>query len=208
VSVEVSDRRLVLASASPRRRELLQQLGVNCICDPAHIDEAQFPGEAPADYVQRMAQEKARAVAARHDIPRCVVLAADTSVVVDGSVLGKPRDRDDAQTMLERLSGRPHTVLTAICVRSAAGENCQLVSTHVEFAVLSRAVCEAYLATNEPWDKAGAYAIQGVAGAFVRSLQGSYSNVVGLPLCETWQLLSLHGIATALTPAALSADAR
>lgn len=204
----MSDVRLVLASASPRRRELLQQLGVNFSCDPAHIDESQFPAEAPEAYVQRIAQEKARAVAARHEIPPCVVLAADTSVVVDGSVLGKPKDRVDAQVMLERLSGRQHTVLTAVCVRSAVGEACQLVATQVEFAVLGPAVREAYLATNEPWDKAGAYAIQGLAGAFVRSLQGSYSNVVGLPLFETWQLLSRQGIATVLTPAAPFADAR
>jgi septum formation protein len=204
----MSGARLVLASASPRRRELLDQLGVDYICDPAHIDEAQFPGEAPASYVQRMAQDKARVVATRHEIPPYVVLAADTSVVVDGSVLGKPRDRDEARAMLERLSGRQHTVMTALCLRGAAGETCETVSTQVEFAVLDPAVYEAYLATDEPWDKAGAYGIQGLAGAFVRSLQGSYSNVVGLPLCETWQLLALHGIATALSPAAPSAVAR
>jgi septum formation protein len=200
--------RLVLASASPRRRELLDQLGATYICDPAHIDESQHPGEAPAAYVQRMAQDKARVVAARHDIPPCVVLAADTSVVVEGSVLGKPRDRDEALAMLRRLSGRQHTVLTALCVCGARGEHGQLVATHVEFAALDDATCDAYLATDEPWDKAGGYGIQGVAGAFVRSIQGSYSNVVGLPLYETWQLLGLHGIATALAPAASAAAGR
>lgn len=200
--------RLVLASASPRRRELLDQLRATYICDPAHIDESQLPGEAPSAYVQRMAQEKARVVAARHDIPPSVVLAADTSVVVDGSVLGKPRDRDEALAMLRRLSGRQHTVLTALCLRGARGEHCQLVATHVEFAALDDAACAAYLATDEPWDKAGAYGIQGVAGAFVRSIQGSYSNVVGLPLYETWQLLALYGIATALAPAASAAVGR
>lgn len=194
--------RLVLASASPRRRELLEQLGATYICDPAHIDESQRPGEAPDAYVQRMAQDKAAVVAARHMIPPCVVLGADTSVVVDGRVLGKPRDRDEALAMLRRLSGREHTVLTALCLRGARGEHSHLVATQVEFAVLDDAACDAYLATDEPWDKAGAYAIQGVAGAFVRSIQGSYSNVVGLPLYETWQLLALHGIETTLSPAA------
>jgi septum formation protein len=197
--------RLVLASASPRRRELLDQLGATYICDPAHIDESQLTGEAPADYVQRMAQDKARVVALRHAIPPFVVLAADTSVVVDGSVLGKPRDREEALAMLRRLSGRRHTVLTALCLRGARGEHCQLVATQVEFAALDEAACDAYVATDEPWDKAGAYGIQGVAGAFVRSIQGSYSNVVGLPLYETWQLLALHGVATALAPAASTA---
>lgn len=200
--------RLVLASASPRRRELLEQLGVSYTCDPAHIDEAQVRGEAPPDYVLRMAQEKARVVAARHAMPPCVVLAADTSVVVDGRVLGKPRDTDEALSMLECLSGRWHTVLTGLCVLGARGVNSVLVTTQVEFVALDRAVCEAYLATGEPWDKAGAYGIQGMAGAFVRAIQGSYSNVVGLPLCETWELLAVHGIATALTPAAETASAR
>lgn len=204
----MSDVRLILASASPRRRELLEQLGVHSICDPAHIDESQLPAEAPDAYVRRMAQDKARVVATRHAIPPYVVLAADTSVVIDGTVLGKPQDNAEARSMLERLSGRQHTVLTALCVRGKEGEHSHVVATQVEFAVLAPAVCEAYLSTAEPWDKAGAYAIQGVAGAFVRSLQGSYSNVVGLPLYETWQLLALHGIATALTPAAPSAHWR
>lgn len=204
----MNDVRLVLASASPRRRELLDQLGVRYLCDPAHIDESRLPDEAPAAYVQRIARDKAAAVAARHPIPPFAVLAADTSVVVDGRVLGKPRDKDDALDMLGRLSGRQHTVLTALCLQGAAGVNCQVVATQVEFAVLTRATCDAYLATSEPWDKAGAYGIQGVAGAFVRSIQGSYTNVVGLPLCETWQLLALNGIATTLTPAVEAAIAR
>jgi len=197
--------RLILASASPRRRDLLDQLGVRFRCDPAHIDESLHPGEAPAEYVQRMARDKAQAVAARHDIPPDAVLAADTSVVVDDCVLGKPLDHDHALDMLGRLSGREHTVLTALCLVDAAGAHCQLVATQVEFAVLPRAVCDAYLASSEPWDKAGAYGIQGIAGAFVRSIRGSYTNVVGLPLFETWQLLSRHGIATALTPTAQDA---
>lgn len=196
------DRCLILASASPRRRELLDQLGVVYTCDPAQIDESQRPGEAPADYVQRMAREKTRAVAARYPADTYAVLAADTTVVVDASVLGKPRDHDDALHMLLCLSGRWHQVLTAVCLRGTTDTHCELVATEVEFIALTRAMCDAYLATSEPWDKAGAYGIQGLGGAFVRSIKGSYSNVVGLPLCETWQLLRANGIATALTPAA------
>jgi septum formation protein len=193
--------RLILASASPRRKELLEQLGVSYTCDPADIDESHRVGEQPADYVQRMAQEKTQAVAARYPASGFAVLAADTTVVIDDTVLGKPRDRVDALGILARLSGRKHSVLTAVCLWGAAGMNCELVETEVEFVSLSRSVCESYLATGEPWDKAGAYGIQGVGGAFVRSIRGSYSNVVGLPLCETWQLLNANGISTALTTA-------
>lgn len=192
---------LVLASASPRRRELLDQLGVAYTCDPAAIDEVQLPGEQPSHYVKRIAQDKARVVAARHCNASTVVLAADTTVVLDNSVLGKPADAAQAMAMLLSLSGRRHTVLTAVCVHSAQDIRCELVVTDVEFATLERDICTAYLKTNEPWDKAGAYAIQGLAGAFVRSISGSYSNVVGLPLYETWLLLRAHGVDCALTPA-------
>jgi septum formation protein len=194
--------RLVLASASPRRKELLGQLGVLFTSDPADIDESRKDGEPPSDYVQRMAQEKARAIVGRYSLAECAVLGADTTVVIDGAVLGKPRDKGDALDILACLSGRTHRVLTAVCLLSAAGENCKLVETEVEFVTLSRESCEAYLATSEPWDKAGAYGIQGVGGAFVRAIHGSYSNVVGLPLYETWQLLSDSGIATVLDIAA------
>ncbi|RLA48842.1 MAG: septum formation inhibitor Maf [Gammaproteobacteria bacterium] len=190
--------RLILASASPRRRELLNQLGVSYLCDPAEIDETPLAGEAPEDYVRRMAQEKAAAVAGRYPAPEYAVLAADTTVVIDDDVLGKPRDHFHALGILARLSGRQHSVLTAVCLHSASGLRCELVETKVEFTQLSREICEAYLATEEPWDKAGGYGIQGLGGAFVRSIQGSYSNVVGLPLCETWQLLAANGIETAL----------
>ena len=187
---------LILASASPRRRELLAQLGVRFRCVPADIDETPGPGEPPEGYVQRMAREKAAEVAARY--PGAVVLAADTSVVIDGDILGKPRDLLDGLAMLARLSGRQHTVMTAISLLGAGDSATQLVQTGVEFVALNRAACEAYLATDEPWDKAGCYAVQGLGGAFVRALHGSYSNVVGLPLAETWQLLSSRGIATCL----------
>jgi septum formation protein len=189
---------LVLASASPRRRELLDQLGVNYLCDPADIDEQRRAGEAPSAYVERMAAEKARVVAARHQAPGHAVLAADTVVLVDDDVLGKPRDHFDGLAMLAKLSGRSHTVLTAVCLHNGGNVSRELVETRVEFIRLTRELCEAYLATDEPWDKAGSYAIQGMAGAFVQAIHGSYSNVVGLPLCETWQLLRANGIDTSL----------
>ncbi|HEY9148580.1 MAG TPA: Maf family protein [Gammaproteobacteria bacterium] len=189
---------LVLASASPRRRELLDQLGARYLCDPADIDESRRPGEAPATYVERMAREKARVVAARYQHSGHSVLAADTIVLVDEDVLGKPCDHFDGLAMLAKLSGRSHSVLTAVCLNHNGVANCEVVETRVEFISLTRELCEAYLATDEPWDKAGAYGIQGMAGAFVRSIHGSYSNVVGLPLCETWQLLQAGGIGTGL----------
>ena len=189
---------LVLASASPRRRELLDQLGVRYLCDPADIDESRQPGEAPAAYVERMAREKAQLVAARYQHTSRSVLAADTIVVVDEDVLGKPCDHFDGLAMLAKLSGRSHCVLTAVCLQRDGGASCAVVETRVEFIRLTRELCEAYLATDEPWDKAGAYAIQGMAGAFVRSIRGSYSNVVGLPLYETWQLLSDNDIGSGL----------
>lgn len=192
---------LILASASPRRRELLDQLGARYTSEPADIDESQQPGESPFAYVQRMAREKARVVAARFPPPRYAVLSADTTVVIEDRVLGKPRDATEAMDILSRLSGRWHEVLTAICLVSGRGIDCQVVATSVEFIALQPAVCERYLATPEPWDKAGAYGIQGLGGAFVRAIRGSYTNVVGLPLCETWQLLTAHGIATTLAPA-------
>lgn len=188
--------RLVLASESPRRRDLLDQLGVNYEVDPAGVDESRLLGETPEDYVSRMAREKAAAVASRH--PEYAVLAADTSVVIDGDVLGKPLDRLDGLAMLARLSGREHAVLTAVCCSGPWGSDEELVLTRVRFAALSRAQCEAYLATNEPWDKAGAYALQGLAGAFVERIEGSYSNVIGLPLFETWRMLARRNIATLL----------
>lgn len=193
---------LILASASPRRRELLQQLGVDYRCEPADIDESRLPREKPADYVLRMAREKALAVAGRYPPGEVAVLGADTSVVIDEDVLGKPVDHFDGLGMLARLSGRTHCVLTGICLCTTSGETLgEVVETGVSFVALTRGQCEAYLATDEPWDKAGGYGIQGLAGAFVSAIAGSYSNVVGLPLTQTWQLLSGQGIKTALEKA-------
>lgn len=183
--------RLVLASQSPRRRELLEQLGLAPEVRPARTDESVLPGEAPRDYVLRVAREKARAVAGD------VVLAADTAVVLRGEVLGKPGDAEDARRMLRALSGTAHEVLTGVCVRRAAVrlELAQVVATAVRFAPLAPAAIEWYVRTGEPLDKAGAYAIQGAGGAFVLGVDGSVSNVVGLPLAETAELLRRAGLA-------------
>lgn len=188
---------LVLASASPRRQALLRQLGVRFVVEPAYIDEATAPGEAALDYVRRMAREKATAIRSRGADQR-PVLAADTSVVLDEDILGKPGDHFSALGMLARLSGRTHQVMTAVCVQSGADEEVIAVETEVSFLTLDRELCEAYLASGEAWDKAGGYGIQGLGGALVSGIRGSYSNVVGLPLSETWQLLSRHGVETAL----------
>jgi septum formation protein len=181
--------RLVLASQSPRRRELLEQLGIALEVRPAHVDEAVHPGEAAGDYVLRIARDKARAVLGD------VVLAADTAVVLRGEVLGKPRDPADARRMLSALSGTTHEVLSGVCVRrtSVRIEASTVVASAVRFARLSPAQIAWYVGTGEPLDKAGAYAIQGAGGAFVLGVEGSVSNVVGLPLAETADLLRRAG---------------
>ncbi len=191
---------LILASASPRRREMLQQLGVQFACHPADIDETPWEGESPREYVARLARAKAEAVFHLSGAADRVVLAADTTVVVDGQILGKPQDLADGLAILQLLSGRAHRVFTAICLHDSQGVSCEVIETEVSFIELSEADCRAYLATEEPWDKAGAYGIQGLGGAFVRGINGSYSNVVGLPLCETWLLLRSRGIPTSLEP--------
>lgn len=190
---------LVLASASPRRHELLGLLDVRFAVDAAAIDESVRPGEAARDYVSRMAREKAATVWHRRG-DGAPVLAADTTVVIDGDILGKPADHFAGLAMLARLGGRTHSVITAVCLQTAQCMVAIEVETRVTFISLSREVCEQYLATSEPWDKAGGYGIQGLGGALVSGIEGSYSNVVGLPLAETWQLLARHGIATALGP--------
>jgi septum formation protein len=181
--------RLVLASQSPRRRELLEQLGLSLEVRPAHADESVLGGEAAPEYVLRVAREKARAV------PGDVVLGADTAVVLRGEVLGKPRDAADARRMLSALSDTGHEVLTAVCVRRSAVriEVSVVVTSTVRFAKLTPAQIAWYVGTGEPLDKAGAYAIQGAGGAFVLAVEGSVSNVVGLPLAETADLLRRAG---------------
>lgn len=186
---------LYLASGSPRRRELLTQIGVPFITLSASIDETPLPAEAASGYVERLALEKARAglVSLEH-ADAAVVLGADTAVVVDGRILGKPVDRADALAMLEALSAREHEVLTAVALVSATREDAQVVTSRVRMRALAPGEAQAYWETGEPQDKAGSYAIQGLAGVFVTQLQGSYSAVVGLPLCETAQMLEAFGI--------------
>jgi len=183
---------ITLASVSPRRQELLNQIGVPHVVVGAHIDESVRAGETPPDYVQRMARSKALAVWQEHSsLP---VLAADTTVVLDGTTLGKPSDREDALHMLARLSGRTHEVLTAVALATRAGIDLRISVSNVRFRALSAAECAAYWETGEPRDKAGAYAIQGRAAVFVESLQGSYSGVMGLPLFETVELLQAANV--------------
>ena len=184
---------LILASASPRRRELLDQLGVRYEMMPADLHEHPEPGEMPEDYVRRVAAEKSEAVRDRAG-NRLPVLAADTEVVLDGAILGKPRDFDHALEMLGRLSGREHRVLTAVSLRTGP-RHLQALSTNiVAFREISREETAAYWATGEPRGKAGAYGIQGKGAIFIRHLSGSYSGVMGLPLFETAELLRNIGL--------------
>lgn len=186
---------LYLASGSPRRRELLSQIGVPFRIHSLPIDENVLPGEAPFAYVERLARAKAQvALASLAQVDDAVVLAADTSVVLDGQILGKPLDREDCLSTLRALSGRSHQVLTAVALASHTRMVCQVVCSEVTFRPLAEAEMAAYWASGEPQDKAGGYAIQGLAGVFVRQLQGSYSAVVGLPLCETAELLGEFAI--------------
>jgi septum formation protein len=182
-----------LASASPRRRDLLWQIGVPHKAVPANLDENPLPGESPHDYVERLAVEKAMTVRNRGE--RLAVLAADTAVVLDGVVFGKPVDRADALAMLGRLSGRVHQVLTAVALASERSIEVRVSGTSVRLRDLTLAEREAYWQSGEPRDKAGGYAIQGYGAVFVESLSGSYSGVVGLPLAETAELLRAAGIA-------------
>lgn len=194
----VTTRELVLASASPRRRELLAILGVQYRVAPADIDETPLPDEAASRYVQRMALQKAQA-GLRESGPAAVVLGADTTVVVDGRILGKPLDRADALRMLAVLSGRAHQVYSAVAVCGAGGCHEALSSTEVTFREVSAAEAAAYWETGEPADKAGAYGIQGLGSVFVSRISGSYTGVVGLPLFETAQLLTSAGFGPILS---------
>ncbi|NOT85562.1 MAG: septum formation inhibitor Maf [Methylococcaceae bacterium] len=184
---------IILASASPRRRELLDQLGIRYHIQAADLDETPFQKENPLTYVERIAAEKSAWVQSRNDL-RLPVLAADTSVVCDDQILGKPLHEADAVTMLQQLSGRTHQVYTAVSLRTRT-EHLQAVSiTEVTFRPLSLPEIIAYWHTGEPADKAGAYAIQGLASIFVTAIQGSFSGVVGLPIFETAKLLNQIGI--------------
>jgi septum formation protein len=192
---------LLLASRSPRRADLLRTLGVAFAVVDVEVDETPWQDEAPAAYVRRLARSKAEAGQAWHAGDRLPVLAADTTVVLDGLLLGKPRDEDEARAMLARLAGRRHQVLTGVALIDRHGAIVDaVVATEVEFMPLTAREIEAYVASGEPADKAGAYGIQGLGGALVARLDGSYSNVVGLPLAETALLLADAGVAHALNP--------
>lgn len=183
---------LILASQSPRRRELLSLYGVPFVVEPSRADESQISG-AGRERVMRLAQIKCAEVARRH--PGRVVLAADTLVCVDQDILGKPKDAGDAAAMLGKLSGRDHQVYTGVCLRLPDGsEKCDVEETTVTFMPLSDQMIQRYIATGEPFDKAGAYAIQGTAGIFITGIHGSPSNVIGLPLDLLTRLFMEAGI--------------
>lgn len=185
-------RRLLLASQSPRRRELLAQIGVPLDTLSVEVDESLHDGESPQDYVARLALAKARA---GYEVGgRGPVLGSDTTVVCDHHILGKPRDEADCVATLMRLSGRSHQVLTAVALVEGEQHAVRVVETEVVFRDLSEAECRRYWATGEPRDKAGSYGIQGLAAVFVSAINGSYSNVVGLPLQETAAMLAEFGI--------------
>jgi septum formation protein len=188
-------RRLVLGSASPRRRELLGRLGLSFEVDPADIDESTRPGESPDKYVARLAAEKAERVASRHQ-GWFAVLAADTTVEIDGRALEKPVDLEDSARMLRTLRGREHVVHTgvALCVSPDGQLGTRTVSTRVRFREFSDETLAAYVASGEGLDKAGAYGIQDLGSALVSELHGSYTNVVGLPAAETIELLQHLGV--------------
>ena len=183
--------KLILASTSPRRAEVLHDAGFSFIVVSSAVDETPFPGESPSDHVQRLADAKAELVAARTAGP-AIVLAADTVVTLEGRIFGKPRSTDDARHMLEKLSGRTHSVLTGVTlVRLPDAERRSFVEiTLVHFSQLASEEITRYLATEEPHDKAGAYAIQGRAGRYIPRIEGCYFNVVGLPLAHVTQALA------------------
>jgi septum formation protein len=185
---------LYLASRSPRRQELLRQVGLRFAIAPAEVDEQRSAGQSPADYAVATALAKARAARVPGPEP---VLGADTDVVIDGEILGKPADRAQAVAMLQRLAGRTHEVYSGVALVQGARAETTLSITRVTFGPISVAQAQAYWETGEPADKAGAYAIQGYGAQFVREIHGSYSGVVGLPLYETLELLRRFGVAPA-----------
>ena len=183
-----------LASTSPRRRQLLEQLGLRFEVLAVDVDETPLPGEAPADYVLRLARTKAETAAHRLGNPAAPVLAADTAVVLETAILGKPRDREDGLAMLARLSGRRHQVLSAVALWRAGRLDTALRRSEVRFRGISAQEARSYWESGEPADKAGGYAIQGMGALFVEHLEGSYSGVMGLPLFETAELLQKAGL--------------
>ena len=203
--MKLLDKKIYLASKSPRRRELLRQVGVefdilSLRSDPARgadVSEDERPGETPLDYVARVAREKgafAWNVLHLRRQPLRPVLSADTTVSIDGQILGKPANADEAAAMLERLSGRTHQVLTAVALHHTDFTEQLTQVSSVRFATLSPATIKAYCATPEPYDKAGAYGVQGLAALFIEHIDGSHSGIMGLPLYETARLLRMAGV--------------
>src|ERR1035438_8643713 len=178
---------LILSSASPRRSELLRNAGISFTVEPAHIAEQPLPNEQPLQYAQRLARDKAFAIFARHSDN--VVLGADTIVVVDEHLLEKPQDAADAARMLRLLSGRAHQVITGVCLIAPGYEQTEAEITEVRFSALSESEIASYVETGEPMDKAGAYAIQGMASRWVERIDGCYFNVVGLPVPRLYRML-------------------
>jgi septum formation protein len=179
---------LILASSSPRRRELLTAAGIAFTVQPADVDETHRAGESPEAFTQRLAREKAEAIFANH--PNATVLGADTIVVCDAEILGKPSDETDAARMLKKLSGRDHQVITGVALVSPSGTQTRAETTTVSMRKISEEEIQNYIATGEPMDKAGAYAIQGGAAPFITQIDGDYTNVVGLPVKLVRQMLS------------------
>ena len=188
----MTNARIILASQSPRRRELLSLVGIPHDVRPADLDERVLPGESPAPHAERLARAKAEAVAANE--PDAIVIGADTIVVLDGDILGKPRDAADAAAMLQRLSGRTHTVLTAVAVARNGRTVSGVESVEVTFRPLTAEQIDAYIATGEPMDKAGAYGIQGYGAVIVERVHGDYFAVMGLALGRLVGLLEAVGV--------------
>lgn len=186
--------RIILASSSPRRAEILRDSGIPFEARPAHVDESPRDGEAPLDLVLRLAEAKARAVVAQAS-GACIVVGADTEVVMDGAVLGKPRSEEHAREMLARLAGRTHEVMTGLALLRLPDGMMRRVHevTRVTFAAMSAAEIESYVASKEPFDKAGGYAIQGIGGRYVTRVEGCYFNIVGLPLAKLYAMLKELG---------------
>ncbi len=185
---------IILASQSPRRRQLLDQIGVVYHAAPVSVDETAFHQEAPEVFVRRIALDKARA--AQRQYPAHAILAADTCIALDGKPLGKPQDQEHAVAMLLSLADRDHEVFTAVTLIDASGEHSRLSRSRVTFHTITEAQARRYWATGEPADKAGGYAIQGRGALFVKRIHGSYSGIMGLPLFETGQLLTKAGLLT------------
>jgi len=187
---------LILASASPRRAELLRNADIAFTVEPAHIEEQALAGEPPLGYAQRLARDKARAIFAKH--PDDVVLGADTVVVADEHLLEKPHDDQDAARMLRVLSGRTHQVITGVCLLALGFEQTEAEITEVRFSPLTESEIASYVETGEPMDKAGAYAIQGMASRWVERIDGCYFNVVGLPVPRVYRMMQALEAATGI----------